>query len=95
MSKRPWQMVGADLFEYEQQQYLALYDYYYNYFEMMKLSKITASNVVPRACKEHFARHGIPDVLVSDAGMQFTSKELLRFSKSWNFCHKMTSPHHH
>ena len=85
MSKRPWQMVFADSFEYEQQQYLVLYDYYHNYFEMMKRSKITASNVVPWACKEHFARHGIPDVLVSDAGTQFTSKELLRFLNHGTF----------
>ena len=94
MSERPWQRVGADLFEHEEQQYMVLSDYYSNYFEMTKLSKITASNVV-RACKEHFARHGIPDVLVSDAGTQFTSEEFLQFSKSWNFCHKMSSPHHH
>ena len=94
MGRYPHKRVGADLFEHEEQQYLVLSDYYSNYFEMTKLSKITASNVV-RACKEHFARHGIPDVLVGDAGTQFTSEEFLQFSKSWNFCHKMSSPQHH
>ena len=41
-----------------------------------------------------FARHGIPDVLVTDNGTQFSSSEFLRFAETWKFEHKTSSPHH-
>ena len=38
-----------------------------------------------------FARHGIPDVCVSDNGPQFTAHEYKKFSKQWKFELVMTS----
>lgn len=39
-----------------------------------------------------FARHGIPDTLISDNGPQFASEEFAHFAKSWKFKHITSSP---
>ena len=70
--ERPWQRVASDIFELNNNKYLFLSDYYSNYFEVNKLTTATAQNVI-NICKEQFARHGIPEVLVTDSGTQFTS----------------------
>ena len=41
-----------------------------------------------------FARHGIPDVLITDSGTQFSSSEFAKFAEAWKFEHKTSSPHH-
>ena len=49
---------------------------------------------VIRKLKAHFARHGIPEQLVTDNGSQFTSRDFLKFSRDWDFEHLTSSPHH-
>ena len=49
---------------------------------------------VIRKLKAHFARHGIPEQLVTDNGSQFTSGDFLKFSRDWDFEHLTSSPHH-
>jgi len=44
--------------------------------------------------KAHFARQGIPDIVFSDNGPQYTSKEFQQFSRLWEFQHKTSSPAH-
>ena len=41
-----------------------------------------------------FARHGIPDVIVSDNGPQYSSHEFGEFAKNLNFKHITSSPYH-
>ena len=38
-----------------------------------------------------FARHGIPEVLVTDNGTQFSSSEFVTFAKTWGFEHNTSS----
>ncbi|XP_059060190.1 uncharacterized protein K02A2.6-like [Achroia grisella] len=47
-----------------------------------------------KAMKEIFARHGIPEVLVSDNGTQFTSREFKKFASEWGFDQITTSPNY-
>ena len=43
--------------------------------------------------KNSFARHGIPETVISDNGRQFTSADFKNFANSWNFQHVTSSPH--
>ena len=44
--------------------------------------------------KSIFARHGIPSVVRSDCGPQYTSEEFRSFSKLWGFKHEKSSPYY-
>ena len=66
-------------------------DYFSNFAEIDSLSKMTSRAVI-KNLKAHFARHGIPDVVVSDNGPQFSSEEFHGFSRDWEFTHVTSSP---
>ena len=90
---RPWQRVATDLFTFENRNYLVLVDYYSNFIELDYLAD-TSSQTVIHKLKMHFARHGVPDYVVSDNGPQYTSLEFRRFATTWKFKHVTTSPHY-
>ena len=91
VAKGPWQKIGVDLFHLDSVDYLIAVDYYSNYFEVDRLSDTVASTVIHKM-KAHMARHGIPDVMVSDNGPQFANSEFVRFAKDWGFQHVTSSP---
>ena len=39
-----------------------------------------------------FSRHGIPEVVISDNGPQYTSAEFTKFASDWHFQHITSSP---
>ena len=88
---RPWQYVVVDLFELEGKSYLVTSDYFSDFFELDHLRSTSPVHVI-RKLKSHFARHGIPEQLVTDNGPQFTSRDFLKFSKQWDFDHHTSSP---
>lgn len=88
---RPWQMAATDLFWWNNANYLLIVDYYSNYFEICLLSN-TRSTTVIQHTKSIFARHGIPDVVISDNGPQYSSQEFEEFARTWCFQHKTSSP---
>ncbi|KAL3999170.1 nuclear receptor co-repressor 2 [Sarotherodon galilaeus] len=92
--ERPWQKIGVDLFTFDQQEYLLLVDYYSKFIEVEWLKSDTRSATVITHLKSQFARHGIPETVISDNGPQFSSREFQDFAKEWEFCHNTTSPHH-
>ena len=47
-------------------------DYYSHFIEMAKLSSMTSEEVINQL-KSIFARHGIPQIVISDNGPQYTS----------------------
>lgn len=71
--KRPWERIATDLFTYKGKEFLITVDYYSNFWEIDQLASTSASTVITKL-KNHFARYGCPDTLVSDNGPQFTSK---------------------
>ncbi len=79
----PWSKVGMDIFYYEGVDYLVIVDYRSKYPEVIKLRSKTAKSVI-QACKETFARHGIPQTAIAD-NMPFASAELQEFAKEWDF----------
>ena len=52
----------------------------------------TTMQAVVHELKTMFARFGIPEILVTDNGPQFSSNEFQVFAKSWSFNHVTTSP---
>lgn len=89
--ERAWAKVGVDLFHYEQGDYLLCVDYYSKNPEIAKLTGTTSRQVVTDL-KSMFARHGIPDEVMSDNGPQFSSAEFRTFTESWEFVHTTSSP---
>ncbi|UYV60495.1 K02A2.6-like, partial [Cordylochernes scorpioides] len=89
---RPWQKIGMDLFKFENKWYLVVIDYYSRFPEMIQLDRLTAI-VVVRSCKSIFARHGIPETVVSDNGTQFgAAREFANFARQYGFTHVTSSP---
>ena len=89
--ERPWEVVGADLFELNGQTFLVTVDYLSGYWEIDQLQTTVASSVV-RCLKRHFARYGVPVKCVTDNGPQFSSGEFQQFAESWGFLHQTSSP---
>ena len=88
---RPWSKVGTDLFTFKNQTYIVAVDYYSNFIEMDRLRE-SSSKMTIKALKTYFSRHGIPDVVVSDNGLQYSSEEFCCFLQEWKFKHIMSSP---
>ncbi len=89
---RPWSSVAADLFQMESKQYLVVVDYFSRFFEVAKLTSTTSEAVVEHF-KSIFARHGIPEVVRSDNGLQFAFECFRMFAQVWGFSHVTSSPH--
>ena len=63
---RPWSKISADLFQLDGNSYLVMVDHYSDYIDLESLNTNTSANTVIRAMKRQFARHGIPDELLTD-----------------------------
>lgn len=78
MACRPWARMGTDLFSCDNKDYLIT-----NFWEVDYLP-YTKRNTVIHKLKAHFARQGIPDVLVSDNRPQYLSQEF----QKWEYEHR-------
>ena len=66
----PWKMVAQDLFTVPHTDYLVTVDYYSDYWELDRILDTTSQTRI-ECSKAHFARHGIPDTIITDNGPQF------------------------
>ena len=92
LPERPWQMVGTDLFQLKKSTYLAVIDYFSRYIEVAKISKYDSPEIIEKL-KSIFARHGIPDIVRSDNGPQYSSEAFATFANEYGFLHITSSPH--
>ena len=90
---RPWSRLAADLFTLQTKDYIVLVDYYSDYVEVSPLRETTSAAII-KFMRVQFSRHGIPDVLITDNGPQFASREFAEFAKQWEFLHVTSSPYH-
>lgn len=88
---RPWQKAAADLFELKNQHHLLVIDYFCRYVEMAKLSRTTSPHIVVHL-RSMFARHGIPDQLLSDNCPQISANTFSKFHEEFRFTHITSSP---
>jgi transposase InsO family protein len=89
--KYPWQIVATDIFFWNGDDYLLVVDYYSRFWEMFKISN-TKSYTINAKMKILFARHGVPEVVKSDNGPQYSSGEFAEFVKTRGFRHVTSSP---
>ena len=89
----PWDRVGMDLMTWERKEYLVIVDYFSNYPELALLTSTSSESVINQV-KSVFARHGIPRVVVSDNGPQFSSSKFRDFAKTYGFKHETSSPYY-
>jgi transposase InsO family protein len=68
-------------------------DYYSSFFKIDRLYDTSSKTVISKL-KQHFARWGIPETVISDNGPQYSSEQFKNFSRLWDFKHKTSSPDH-
>ena len=88
----PWLKIGSDLFSLDGNTYFLVVDYSSRQPEIVKLSSLTTKAVI-ESLKSIFSRHGVPQILMSDNGPQYSSHELAIFTKQYDFSHLTYSPH--
>ena len=90
---RAWEKVATDLFQIGKVHYLILVDFYSRYPEIAKLENEKSATVINHM-KSIFARHGIPKIVCSDNGPQYSSVEFQEFARNYQFFHVTSSPGH-
>lgn len=88
---RPWSKVGTDIFHFAGKSFLIIIDYFSKFVEVAELSSLTSMHVVNQL-KTIFSRQGIPDIVFSDNGPEFSSGIFRAFSLEWKFKHQTSSP---
>ncbi|KAB0790218.1 hypothetical protein PPYR_15451, partial [Photinus pyralis] len=88
----PFEIIGCDILEYANKNYLVLVDYFSKWVEL-KLLKSKDSVEIAHVLKEIFAIHGIPVKLIAD-NVPFGSFYLKQFAESWNFQLVTSSPYY-
>lgn len=93
----PFQMVSMDVFlaEYRgrKRNFLISVDHYSDFFEVDLLEDMTPDSVI-RICKKNFARHGVPQTVLTDNGTNFVNRKMVVFARDWDFEHITSAPHH-
>ena len=87
----PWKKVATDLFHWKISTYLLVVDYYSRYIEISKLNGQSSSQVITHT-NSIFARHGVPQEVVSDNGPPYSSLEYKQFAAKYGFTHTTSSP---
>jgi transposase InsO family protein len=87
----PYHTVGTDLFSFEGDDYLLTVDYYSKWINIDKLSSTTSAQVV-KCLLNHFVDFGIPKVLRSDNGPQYSCNEFRKCMDWLQIEHITSSP---
>ena len=72
------------------QNYVVIVDYYSKFFEVSHLPN-SRSKIVINHIKPNLVRYGIPEIIVSDNGPEFSSREFEEFAKYYGFKDTTTS----
>lgn len=87
----PWAVVGTDLFQFRERDYLLIVDYYTRWIEVMEIEDKSAEAVVKRM-KNVFARLGAPQLMRSDNGPCYESAVFKKFVEEWKIHTRTSSP---
>ena len=79
---RLWEVLGADVFHFNNKNYLCVVDYHSKFPVVKRLEGLSAENLIATV-KVIFAKYSIQHKLMSDAGTNFVS------DKFWKFCNSI------
>ncbi|XP_055606665.1 uncharacterized protein K02A2.6-like [Uranotaenia lowii] len=92
--ERPWQRIHADFAgPVDGNFFLIVVDSYSKWPEVIPTKRISTAATL-NMFREIFARHGMPETLVTDNGTQFTSECFERYCESNGILHLRTPPYH-
>ena len=91
---RPWEVLGVDIFQLNNKNYLCIVDYHSKFLVIKKMEGLSAENLTA-AVKIIFAEYGIPCRLMSDASSNFVSEKFRSFCSSLNIEQAVSSLYHY
>ena len=91
---RPMERLHIDFAEYKGVQLLIVVDAFTKFLWTFVMNKDTTTTKLVRRLDSVFIERGLPTIIVSDNGPQFTSKEFADNMKSRNIKHVLTPPYH-
>ncbi|XP_049333711.1 uncharacterized protein K02A2.6-like [Astyanax mexicanus] len=91
---KPWERIHVDFAgPTEGHMYMVVVDAHSKWPEVQIMESTTTDRTI-RVLRNLFSRYGIPEVLVSDNGPQFTAQEFATFLKANHVKHIRSAPYH-
>ena len=96
----PWQMISVDYIgplprsKRGNQHLLVVLDVFSKYVMLIPVRRLSSASLCASLREQWFNRHGSPEILLSDNGSTFVSKEFSRFLKETNVTHWLNSRYH-
>ena len=88
---RPWSRIHVDFAgPVSGCTYLVVVDAYSKFPEVVKMTNTSAKTTVT-ALRDIFSRHGLPEIIVSDNGPQFTATEFQQFCSNNGILHRTSA----
>ena len=94
MPLRSWEVIGTDIFNFNNKNYLCTIDYNSKFPVIKKLEGLSAESLND-ATKIIFAKYGIPRKIMLDTGTNFVSDRFKKFCKTINVDQAASSTCHH
>ena len=91
---RPWEVVGAHIFHFNNKNYLCVVDYNSKFPVIKRLEGLSMENLI-NTVKIIFSKYGIPHKIMSDAGTNFVSDRFQQFCKMINIDQAISLVYHH
>ena len=88
---RPWFKLGSDIFEVKGKYYIVVADYYSRFPYVKQLTNITSRSII-NVFKTLFADHGFCEILCTDNGPSYVSKEFTTFLNDCSIRHITSDP---
>lgn len=88
----PWQFISQDLCAFESSTYLVTTDHYSDFIEVDELENTLSTTIVAKT-EAHFARHGVPETILTDNGPQFIASDFERLCHRYQTNHVTSSPY--
>lgn len=91
---RVFEVVSADFFEYAGRTYLVYADRLSGWPWVCHMGRSASAHQLTTSLRQAFSATGVPVLLLSDGGPQFTAKKTQDFLTKWGVKHQLSSPHY-